>query len=170
MAADDPACTALAQAERSVHCVNNSYTWSRINTNPDCIGTNPDCTLFTEFLFRLNNRCTKDETIPCTRNDDCDKVGGKCGFAGYRDWRIPNIRELQSIVDYGRCTVNPEFDACQDEAAIHLDFGPNAPHNYWSFTSTVAEPTRAWIVNFDDGDGDSHCKDQPTRPDNGTLL
>ena len=50
----------------------SSSTWSRIKTNPDCIGTAPDGTLFTDFLFRLNHRCAKDETIPCTRNDDCD--------------------------------------------------------------------------------------------------
>jgi hypothetical protein len=30
-------------------------------------------------------------------------------FAGYTDWRIPNVRELESIVDYG--SYNPYLDA-----------------------------------------------------------
>jgi len=29
----------------------------------------------------------------------------QCGYAGHRDWRIPNVKELQSIVDYSQ--VNP---------------------------------------------------------------
>jgi hypothetical protein len=34
----------------------------------------------------------------------CDELS----FAGYDDWRLPNVRELQSIVDYGR--VDPAID------------------------------------------------------------
>jgi len=29
----------------------------------------------------------------------------QCSYAGHRDWRIPNVKELQSIVDYSQ--VNP---------------------------------------------------------------
>jgi hypothetical protein len=110
----------------SVHNVINAYMW--------------DGTLFTDFLFKLNNRCALDETTACTRNADCAAVGGQCGFAGHRDWRIPNVRELQSIVDYG--AFNP---------AIDPDFGPTAAGNYWSSPSFAANPSNAWDVFFSDG-------------------
>ena len=87
----------------SVHNSNNTYNWS---TNT----LDPNGTLFLDFLFKLNNRCQNDETVDCSTNGDadCGGVGGLCGFAGFRDWCIPNVKKLQSIVDYG--TFNMAID------------------------------------------------------------
>jgi hypothetical protein len=117
----------------SVHYVDNTYTWT-------ATGTDPDGTLFTEFLDTLNNRCERDEAIPCNKKADCAAVGGKCGFAGQRDWRIPHIKELQSIVDYG--TVDPAIDPA---------FDPTAADLYWSSTSDAANSAAVWSVFFNGG-------------------
>jgi len=142
LAATDGACTAADQENRSVHCVNNTYDWSA--TVP-----NPDGTLFTDFLARLNNRCEKDETISCNGASDCRAVGGKCGFAGKRDWYIPNIRELQSIVDYGRCKAAALGPPCVDVGTIDPVFGP-VDERYWSSTPYAIEPDLVWEIQFDD--------------------
>src|SRR5712691_4505056 len=82
-----------------IHDVNNTYTWSST-------GTAADGTAFTVFLATLNNKCDGNETTACTSNADCTGIGnGLCGHAGHRDWRMPNVKELQSIVDYS--TLNP---------------------------------------------------------------
>jgi len=38
-------------------------------------------------------------------------------FTGHDDWRLPNVRELQSIVDYGRANqaIDPVLGAVSDE-------------------------------------------------------
>jgi hypothetical protein len=60
-------------------------------------------------------------------------------FAGHDDWRLPNVRELQSIVDYGR------FDPAIDPVFGAL-FG-----YYWSSSTYADNPDSAWIVSFNDG-------------------
>ncbi|MGH8470818.1 MAG: DUF1566 domain-containing protein [Gammaproteobacteria bacterium] len=69
-------------------------------------------------------------------------------FAGQCDWRLPNVKELQSIVDYGR--VNPSIDPI---------FGPTAASFYWSSTTFAFFPALAWIVTFSGGSVFNRNKD-----------
>jgi len=47
---------------------------------------------FAVHVHTLNNICSNNEGIACSVNADCAGVGGKCGFAGKRDWRLPNVK------------------------------------------------------------------------------
>ena len=60
-------------------------------------------------------------------------------LAGHSDWRLPNVRELQSIVDYGRKdpSIDPVFSAVSSW--------------YWSASTYVSSPSFAWCVSFYSG-------------------
>ncbi len=76
-----------------------------------------------------------------------DLCSGYCGFSdGSKcgDWRLPNINELKSIVDYS--TSNP---------SINTEYFPNTfSSHYWSSTTYASSPYDAWGVYFGYG-GDS---------------
>jgi len=63
-------------------------------------------------------------------------------LAGYADWRIPNVKELHGLVDYGMSSpaIDPAFPGL-------TAFFPG----YWSSTSSFDAPDLAWSVSFSAG-------------------
>lgn len=70
-------------------------------------------------------------------------------FAGHTDWRLPNIRELRSLVEY--CAQSPTINAdVFPNTSIVLTDTPRA--TFWSSSPYVASfSKRAWELDFIDG-------------------
>jgi hypothetical protein len=81
--------------------------------------------------------------------DKVNSEGGK-GYAGHSDWRIPNVRELQSLVDFGVFI-----------PSIAPIFNPTAVAPYWSSTSNAFGPSTAWTIYFFSGIATSFGKGDP---------
>jgi hypothetical protein len=95
---------------------------------------------------------TKDANIYGTRDwtqalSDC----ASCMEGSYDDWRLPNVRELQSLVDYGLCE-----PALPDGGT---SFNNVQSLYYWSSTSSVYDfPNGAWIVRLAFGNVNNNVK------------
>ena len=123
--AEDVRCTDPNQGNRDLRCVGNSYTWTAMAS-----GEAADGTVFTEFIAGLNN----------------------AAFAGHTDWRLPHLKELQSIVDYSRL-----------DPAIESVFDPSDSGNYWSVTTCTERRDRAWGIEFETGGTSRRTKILPFR-------
>ncbi len=66
----------------------------------------------------------------------CDSLD----LGNHTDWRLPNVRELHSLVDYGRSY--PAIDSVFDAEC------PESQYIYWSSTSYTSISDRAWTVTF----------------------
>ncbi len=70
-------------------------------------------------------------------------------YLGYDDWRVPDVKELQSIVDYGRspqATGSPAIDSLFQSSQITDEGGnPNYPC-YWSSTTHENETDGSWAM------------------------
>ncbi len=145
-----------------IHDKDDTYTWST--------GTNDmDGTITSTFLAVLNGDSSgcvgAGDPDPC-----CTGAGtGTCTpFAGQTDWRIPNYKELTSILDLEVFipAVDPAFHqsatctACADVTLATCSC--TASFGYWSSTSDANFAGFAWGVGFSvggvNGDGKSNFK------------
>ena len=117
--------TGLMWEKKTTANVADAYVWST--------GTAPDGPVFFDFLGRLR----------CTNSTD-----GSCGLAGHYDWRIPNISELQTILD------------CSQPNCIDPIFGPTAPF-YVSSTTDLNHPSTVWVLYFGNGSVFTQAKNLP---------
>jgi hypothetical protein len=117
-----------------IHDKDNTYDWGTVLPPYTMNGT-----MVTDFLVTLN-------TPEC--------------FAGHCDWRIPNVKELQSIVDYE--SISPTVDSafhnaagcpgCADVRLATCSCTASSPTTfYWSSTTFRWTPGYAWGVYFDVG-------------------
>jgi hypothetical protein len=111
------------------HDVDNLYTWS---SPEDSNSGDPDGTLYTDFIPKLNGAVAHFV--------ESEQLGN------YRDWRVPTLAELQTLVaepcpSSGPCVINPIFR-------------PAAKFLYWTSTNLPRDfigISYAWAVFFNVG-------------------
>lgn len=121
----DCAETPTALCERLL--VDRGYRWS---SEGGSAAGDANGSAFTELLSAVN-RCA---------SDDGNAMSG--GLGGHCDWRLPTVRELQTILlEPHPCSVFP----CIDPIFGFINSG-----RYWSAT-TATDPGQAWAVDFSSG-------------------
>ena len=86
-------------------------------------------------------------TIKQTTWNDAISYCETLSLDGKNDWRLPNLNELTSLVDYTK--YNPSIDAI---------FQNTYSLNFWSSTSRSNNNENAWIVYFYSGNQNSRNK------------
>lgn len=69
----------------------------------------------------------------------CKGLDGTAGKGGFSDWRLPNVREMQSLFDYGQC--NPALPAGHPFTNVQLG-------HYWTSTTRAGWTGGALLVGL----------------------
>lgn len=104
--------------------MNHSYSWYNSNpaTNGGDVGTESGGTCYSA------GRCDTEKFVADVN---------AAGLCGAKDWRMPTIDELQSIVDYSR--FNPAIDTAWFPNTTSSWMWSSSPHAYYT--------SRAWNLN-----------------------
>jgi hypothetical protein len=92
--------------------------------------------------------------------DECDS----CTVGNYDDWRLPNVKELQSLIHYGfRNPWLPDTIGTGHGSECNPFCGVSNFTWFWSSTSVFSDISinYAWMVGMHEGSLDIRHKDDP---------
>ena len=92
------------------------------------------------FGQREWSNALSDANTLASDSDTCTPDLSDGSVAG--DWRLPNVKELQSLIDYGE--YGPALPSGHPFSGVLSTY-------YWSSTSNVYYPINAWYVNLNIG-------------------
>ncbi len=128
--------------DSGLHDKDDTFTWYNTNpaTNGDANGTENEGTNC--FGYESNNAATY-----CNTQAYMNRVNN-AGLCGASDWRMPTIKELESLVHYGRTF-----------SAIESNYFPNPVNtvnwSVWSGSPSAGSADTAWYVLFSNGFSDT---------------
>lgn len=97
----------------------------------------------TGFLWEMKTAQNQNVRTPFLDTDKFVQEKNNEKLCSVTNWRLPDIHELQSIVDYSVPFPNPTID---------VNFFPNSTNQiYWSSTPYAKNPNDVWGIYFDDG-------------------
>lgn len=111
-----------------------TYTWydSNLATNGGSAGTVSGST-----NCKTTGRCDTEKYVA-----DVNATR----LCGYTDWRMPTLKELESLVDYGQNAPSPPA------SAIDFTYFPNtSTSDFWSASALADYSGGAWGIYFGDG-------------------
>jgi len=125
-AATAPASAFIDNGDRTVTHIKSGLMWKQCSEGLSGVG----CATGTAATYTWQGALQAAQTLN----------NNGVGFATYTDWRVPNIKELDLIVEH-QCS-NPSIDTATFPATV--------AGSYWSSTSWPAAATHVVGMNFGD--------------------
>ncbi len=113
------------------------------------------CSLRANGAIDSSKNC--EETLGQFTWEEAIDACNNLNYESHKDWRLPNIRELQSIVTYYN------IEGLIDRA-INVTAFPNTGRHYWTSTTNKSQSTTAWAIDFSYGNVTFDFKETSTTP------
>jgi hypothetical protein len=110
----------------------------------------------TNLIWLKNANCsTISPAVWATALSNANSLAsGQCGLSDRSvagDWRLPNVKELQSLIDFGFATPALSNAAGTAKWTEGNAFSGVQSGIYWSSTTYADGPVNAWLVHLGDG-------------------